>query len=429
MTSLKNNKKFRSTRYTVEFPTFSSLHETQPRKVELIQAKGKHDLLVLEYSQVSPLWFSTIKSGVPVTFTWRYGNDTKHWIGYVQGISKTVNSQRSNLMTITCWGSTFVMKAKDIRVFTNMTIPDVVKKIVTEHGYRFHGDPNDYRPAQLIMSGQSDWEWIQMQADLLGYGAYADGMDFYFKKLDNLINSSFNNAAVLTMDNQAIPVGQAVFDKTLQRFKVLNSEYVESDKQHLRSVKNVGGVDPVTNEGFLVSRSPQKVGTNLRKNNHDVLFNQYLTETVANNRAESIALAHGAATMGRFKMPAHAQAQGDIRIRPHAAVYIGGTGELTDGYWLVEDVCHTFTLAGDHEVTLNLVTDGIGNTVQTPFRKRDASTVGTINLEHALNALGNVFNSFLPSSVRLHQPEPVTNQGNQGFKRTPAVWRSTKMGR
>jgi len=424
---LKRSKYFRSTTYDVKFPTFSTLHNLQPRKVELIQAKGKHDVLVLEYSQVNTTWFSTIKSGIPVEFSWKHGTDTKHWVGYVQGISKTVNAQRSNLMTITCWGSSFVLKGKATRVFTNTTIPDAVKRIVSEFGCRFIGDANDYRPAQLVMAGHSYWEWIQEQADLIGYGAYVDGMDFYFKKLDTLLDHSFDNAAVLSMNNHIIPNFQTALDRTLHRFKVLNSEYVESNS-NLRAIKNVGGMDPLTNEEFVSSKSPVGIGKNLRKQPHDVFFTQYMHNTVANSRAEAVALATGAAEHGRFKMPAQVQALGDVRLRPHATVYIGGTGDLTDGYWLIEDVHHTFNIHGEHEVLMNVVTDGIGETIQTPFRKRDTSTIGTINLEHALNRTTGVFNNFLPNSVRLQHSAPIVNQGNQGFKRTPSVWQSVRKG-
>jgi hypothetical protein len=109
-------------------------------------------------------------------------------------------------------------------------------------------------------------------------------------------------------------------------------------------------------------------------------------------------------------------------------VYISGTGELTDGYWLITASSHTFTLQGDHEVDLDLVTDGIGGTKQTSFRKRDATAVGLVNLINALQNNGKVANSFALSSVRLKTVAPIVNQGNQGFKRSPTLWQSTRKG-
>lgn len=427
MPNLTTTKYFRGTRYKVTFPTMNNLHTVQPRKIELMQAKDKHDIVTMEYSQVSPMWFETMKSGLPVMFTWSYEQEEKHWIGYVQGVTKTVNPQRSNVMTITCWGSSFVLKNRVTRSFKNCTIPEAVKKIVTEHGFRFIGDVNPYHFEQLVIAGQSYWEWIQDQARLIGYGAYVDGMDFYFKKLDSLIDQSFSSASVLSTTNKAIPIAKTVEDRTLQRFSVLNSEHVESSRD-LRAIKSVGGVDPYTDEMFVESISPDKSGTNVRSKVSGVFFNQHMPDRVANSRATAKGLAKGAAELARFNLPAKAQAQGNPKLRPYAAVYISGTGELTDGYWLITASNHTFTLQGDHEVDLDLVTDGIGSTKQTSFRKRDATAVGLVNLVNALQNKGKVPNSFALSSVRLKTVAPIINQGNQGFKRSPTLWQSTRKG-
>ena len=402
-------------------------HWNQPRMIDLIQSKGKHDIVVLEYSQVSPLWFESIKSGLPVLFTWQHGSDEKNWIGYVQGITKTVNPQRKNLMKVTCWGSSFVLKDRVTRSFKNSTIPEAVKKIVTEHGFRFIGDADEYRFPQLLIAGQSYWEWIQEQAALIGYGAYVDGMDFYFKKFDSLINQSFSSATVLSMNNTRIPIKATAFDRTLQRFSVMNGEHIE-DSKALRAVKSVGGVDPFTNEPFVESRSPENTGSALRENVSNVFFNQHLPERVTNSRSSAKTLSKGAAEMARFNLPANAQCQGNPKLRPYASVYISGTGELTDGYWIIFDAHHNFTVHGDHEVELHIRTDGVGRTQQTPFRKRDATTVGLVDLNYALENKGKVPNSFSLNSVKLKNYSPVIKQGNQGFKRSPTLWQSTRKG-
>lgn len=427
MPNLSTTKYFRGTKYKVTFPTMATLHNNQPRRIELLQGSGKHDVVTLEYSQVSPIWFESIKSGLPVTFTWSYGKDEKYWVGYVQGITKTVNPQRSNLMTVTCWGSSFVLKNRVTRSFKNTTIPEAVKKIVTEHGFKFIGDASPYRFPQLLIAGQSYWEWIQEQASVLGYGAYVDGMDFYFKKLDGLVNQSFSSATVLSTNNPSIPIGQTALDRTLQRFSVLNSEHVESSK-HLRAVKSVGGVDPFTSQPFTESASPDKVGSHIRSNVSSVFFDQHMPDRVANSRSTAVTLAKGAAEMARFNLPATAQCQGNPRLHPYSSVYISGTGDLTDGYWLITQAHHTFTLHGDHEVDLHIVTDGIGSTRQTPFRKRDASTVGLVDLVYALANKGKVSNAFTLNSVKLKSTSPVVKQGNQGFKRSATLWQSTRKG-
>lgn len=423
--NLQQDKYLRGTTFKVTFPTLTTLHKTQPRRIDLIQKRGAHDVVKFEYPQVSELWFNTVKSGIPVNFSWTHGGITKHWIGYVQGISKTSSPQRSNIMEVTCWGSTFPLKERSTRVFKNSTITDAVRKIVTEHGFNFIGDAHPYRFSNLSISGQSYWEWIQEQAEHIGYGAYADGMDFYFRKLDKLIDQGFSQAPVLSMSHAQVPTGASVVERTLQKFKVLHSEHVETDK-NLRAVKSVGGVDPMTSKPFLSVSSPDSVGKQLRSQNSSVLFTQHLARKVAPDKMGAGALADGAAELGRFNMPATALCQGDYRIRPYGTVLIAGTGDLTDGYWLVNESRHMLHAVGDYEIELKLASDGTGNTAKTPFRKRDSSTVGLVDLNHALTTGGRVANHFPPSSVRLFSPEKITKQGNQGYKRTPTAWKSAK---
>lgn len=427
MASVKVEGKYiRSTSYSVVFPTLSS-QKHQPRRIDLIQKKKNHDVLVLEYSQVSNLWASTLKSGVPVRLTWKQGAYSKEFIGYVQGVKRNVSPQKANQMEVTCWGSTFHLKERATKVFTNTTITEAVKQIVTEHGFKFIGDDHSHRFPQLTMAGHSYWEWIQEQAAKIGYGAYADGMDFYFRKLDKLIDQSFSNTPVLSIFSADIPSGAHVLDRTLQSFKVLHSEHVESGKD-LRAIKSVGGVDPLTGKMFISTKSPVDAGTGLRSTTNDVIFTQHMTDRVAQDLSSSEALADGAAELSRFNMPAVAKAQGDPRFRPYGTVYIQGTGESTDGYWMIDEVRHILHQVGDYEVDLKLSTDGTGSTTETAFRKRTVGGLGTVDLNYALNQNGKVPNNFAFSSVTLHSPSAIVRQGNQGANRTPTTWKSTKKG-
>lgn len=425
MGNLVSNKYLRGTSFSVAFPTLTTLHKHQPRRIDLIQKRGAHDVVKLEYSQVSELWFTTLKSGVPIQFSWTHGTATKHWIGYVQGVSKTVSPQKKNLMEVICWGSTFPLKERSTRVIKDTTIPDAVGTIVREFGFRFHGDKHSHRFPQLMLAGQSYWEWIQEQAERIGYVAYADGMDFYFKKLDKVIDQSFSNAPVLSITGAKVPTGASVVERTLQKFKVLSSEHVESARSH-RAVKSVGGVDPLTGKAFVSTKSPTDVGQDLRTQTNSVMFTQHMSHSVAHNKAASEHLAEGAAVHAKFNMPAAAMCQGDGRIRPYGSVLIQGTGDLTDGYWLVMESHHMLHQVGDYEIDLRLATDSVGETSGTAFRKRAYGALGTVDLNHALATGGKVANNFAPRSVRLVNKKPVVKQGQQGYKRTPTTWQAAQ---
>jgi len=114
--------------------------------------------------------------------------------------------------------------------------------------------------------------------------------------------------------------------------------------------------------------------------------------------------------MARFNLPAVAKCQGDPRIRPFGTVFISGTGNLTDGFWVVREAHHMFHQVGDYMMQLKLATDGLGESSETPFRTRPDTNVGTVNLEEALmnNGVPSLF--FDLGSVTLSSQQAVVKQ-------------------
>jgi phage protein D len=378
--------------------------------------------MIMEFSRVSELWFSTIKTGIPVRFTWTQENQTKNWVGYISTIHKTVNKQRENIMTIHAVGSTYSLKDRVTRVFQNTSIPQAVGKIAKEHGFNFITKEHPRRFEQLNLAGHSYWEWIQSHAKKIGYGVVIDGMNFIFKPLDELINDSFSYAPILSMSNSSIPVNTQFKDDTLESFKVLNGEHIESASE-LRMVKNTGGVNPVTSKSFVSTKNPGKTGKSLRDSTSDVLFKEHKTGSVVNDQAGADFSAEGSAQMARLNLPASVKAQGDPRLRPFGVVLISGTGPLSDGFWVVKEITHILHIIGDYQAVMTVVTDGVGTSSESSFRKRDTSTVGTVNLNGALANRGKQIGSFSEKDVVLSTPSRISNANNQGYKRTPSVWK------
>lgn len=421
MPSLQHNKYQRGTRFKLTLPSLPGF-EAQPRRVDLVQKQYNHDVMILEFSRVSELWFSTIKTGIPVKFSWVQEEQTKHWVGYVSTIHKTVNKQRENIMTIHCVGATYPLKDRVSRVFNSISITQAVGVIAKEHGFKFITKEHPMRFEQLNIAGQSYWEWIREHAKKIGYGIVIDGMNFIFKPIDELINDSFSYAPILSMSNSSIPVNNQFKDDTLESFKVLNGEHVESATE-LRMSKNAGGVDPITGKSFVKTQNPGKTGTSLRKSTSDVLFSEHKTGLVVNDPASAQLSAEGSAQLARLTLPAYVKAQGDPRIRPFGVVLVSGTGQLSDGFWVVKEVTHILHIVGDYQIVMTVVTDGVGDTAESSFRKRDRSTVGTVNLNGALANGGKQIGSFSEKDVVLHTPKRVTNVTTQGYKRTPSVWK------
>ena len=419
MTNLATGKYRRSTLYKISLPTIPTL-QVQPRRVEIHQKPYNHDVMIIEFTQTSPLWFDTVKTGVPIKFEWDQNSVKNVWFGYVSFVLKNTAPQLEQVMEVHCVGTTFPLKQRATRSFTNSTVTAAVKTIVTEFGFNFIGEDDGRKFDQLTMAGHSYWEWIQEQAKRIGYGVLVDGMDFCFRPLDMLINQGVTNVPVLSMSGTQMKMNDQLLDRTLDSFRAINGEYIE-DGSALRTNKQVAGVDPITGVVYSSQASPATVGANLRSVVNDVLFDEYRTEQVVHDLTSANSAASGAANLGRFNMPAKVKCQGDPRIRPFYPVLVQNTGVTTDGYWIAKEVKHMFARVGDYQIEMTIAVDGTGINSTTVARPGTNTTVGMVNLTEAI-ANGKNINFSDKSSVTLKSLSANLSMTNQGFLRTPTFW-------
>lgn len=423
MASLNVTKYRRSTEYSVSFPTLPSLSLT-PSRAELIQKPYHHDVLILEFFQTSEKWFEIVKTGVPVQFRWKQGQYEGLWIGYVSFVNKKVAGQIKEPMEVHCVGSTFPLKERTTKVFQNTSIVKAVESIVTDFGFKFIGEDNGVIFDQLTIAGHSYWEWIQEQAKRIGYGVVVDKMLFYFRPLDKLIDQQITSVPVLSMLGKEQGINKQFLDRTLDYFKVINGEHVESSGE-LRTIKNVGGVDPYDSSKIFHSGSPATVGQNLKQYVNDVLFSEVLSKQVANNDRQAELLADGAAQSARFNMPAIIKCQGDPRIKPFAPIVVENTGSLTDGFWISREVTHKFARIGEYQIEMKAYIDGTGLDLVIDHRPGTKSPVGMVNL---VEAQLNQNNYTSGTNFSLVVKSSIFKETRQGFNRTPAVWRYSNIG-
>lgn len=424
MSDVTHNKYRKGTSYKVSWPSLPSL-SAQPIRIDLIQKQYNHDVVILEYSIVSPLYFDTIKTGILVKFTWTQEGLSRSWVGYVSSIDRVINSRRDITMKIHCVGASYRLKERATRVFINSSIPEAVQTIAKEFGLHYSGINDARRFSQLAMAGHSYWEWIQEQAKRIGYALVIDGTNLIFKPIDSIIDENFSTTPVMSFDTTPTPTNTMYLDRTLDYFMALNGEHIETGGE-LRVNKVVGGVDPITSTPSVYMAKPNALGKSVRNNVSDVLFTQYKSTEVANGGKSVAQAAEGIAHTSRFSLPANAKGQGDPRLMPFGTVLIKGTGELTDGYWLVKEVIHTLHRVGDYMATLNLLSDGLGNTKESVFRNRDNSARGSVNLNEALKNNGKQSGLFSENDAKAVFPYDIVKIDDQGFNRTPAVWKSGK---
>lgn len=411
------------TTLSLNFPTLPSL-ELQPQYVKLIQKQHHHDVIILQFPSSSTIWTANVRTGVPMKFTWKQGQVQGVWYGYVSFISTEVVAATRKTMEVHCVGVTFPLKKRQVRVFKNSTITQAAKAIAYENGFDFVGEEHPQVFEQLVISGQSYWEWLQEQANKIGYALVIDGMTMHFRPVDKLIDSAAASVPMMAFFEQDVPYGMMFYDRTIDYFKALNGEYIE-DSSNLRTRKKVGGVDPLSGKVILASQSPDTVGDNLREEVSDVLFDEHRVDQVVNSSVAADVSAIGAAHKSRFNMPAIVVGQGDPRLRPYGPVYVSGTGQQTDGYWVVKEVEHEINYNGTYMVNLTLLSDGIGKNIVTAARTGNGSMVGQVNLDNEVYGNGSLPNYTPDGTVMLSSPHEIMFEDKQGFKRTPTLWTST----
>jgi len=424
VSSITHNKYRKGTKFKVSWPSLPSF-SAQPLRIDLIQKQYNHDVAILEYSMVSPLYFDTVKTGVLVEFTWTQEGLSRTWVGYVSSIDRIVNSSRDVAMKIHCVGASYPLKQRATRVFYNSSVPEAVQVIAKEFGLNYSGVNDARRFPQLAMTGHSYWEWMHEQAKKIGYGLVIDGTNLTFKPIDNIIDEHFSTTPVMSFDSTPTVLNTMYLDRTLDYFKAFNGEHIENVPE-MRMNKVVGGVDPITNIASVHVSKPNQLGNSVRDNVSDVLFNDFKTGIVANGGIAVTQAADGIANTSRFALPAHAKGQGDPRLMPFGTVLIQGTGELTDGYWLIKEVTHTLHRVGDYMAELRLASDGLGDTSESVFRSRDNTTKGSVNLNEALKNKGKHSKLFSRSDAKAVFGHHMVKADNQGYNRTPAVWKSGK---
>lgn len=416
---MTTNLKYRkSTSIKVAFPTAPSL-KALPSTAELHQKAFEHDVLTMTYPRTSSSWVSTLKTGTPVRFSWNQHNMTTTWVGYVSHVTKDSSNQAAKEMKVYCVGASYVLKTRATRIFKNKSVTDVAKLIAKDFGFSFVGEPSSRKFDQLSMTGESYWSFLQKQAKRIGYGFYIQNATMYMRPLDKLLNASTNTAPVFTFTSAGASPRGEVLDRTIDSFKILKGDYIEQD-EFLNTNKVTAGVNPLTGGAFSSTKSPSKSGKALRKSVSQTLFTDYSTEVV-HDKFLGTQAAKDLAEGSRLTIPARLFGQGDPRVRPYRVVYIDGTGPTSDGFWLVREATHKFGITGDYQTELQVVTDGIGGSSKTPFRKAKGSIVSTINLEEkVVRDLAN--GRQRDGGFRLSKRAPLVFTGNQGYSQSGTFW-------
>lgn len=417
--SAVGQKSRRSTRYRLSFPTLPSF-TAQPGEVDLYQEIGSHDVAIFTFNRPNRRLVDLLQTGTPVLFSFSQENRKTTWTGYVTHVKSQETSQADRDIKIYASGASYVLKAKATRTWTNKSVTDVAKIIAKEFNFTLDTVPSKRRFEQISMTGESYWQWLRTNAEKIGYAFGFIGTHMVLRPLPEILNASTFDAPLLSISPRLTGSNQAAYDRTLDFFELDKSDYHESN-DHLFLIKSFSGVNPVSGKVINKSANPSSGNLKTRSNVPLASFTEYSTDVVHSEKFALDAATDSADASG-FAFPAIARGQGDGRIFPLKAVNVAGTGGNTDGYWIVDKVQHSFNITGLYEVDMKLITDGVGATSESPFRKASSDRSNKINVGEIL--LSDIKErSSRGSATQLSRLGRPIFENQQGFARDGSVWR------
>jgi phage protein D len=406
-----------SSYYSVSYPDFPSI-DIQPNEVVLHQEMGKHDILELRYTLLTPFILKALKTGTPVQLTWKNDKVSGNFFGYTTVVSLPIKYQDYQETKIQCVGTSYPLKESSFKIWTNKTASQIAIELAKKAKLKPMVTPHKTIFTQQSLSGKSYWEKLNELAETIGYGMQVSGTELHFHPIDKMINQFMTTIPVLYSDNSFVSPFNNFNAPTLDAFEARIGDYLETSGEPNRSTNIVTGVDPVTGKVYSSTTSPNKVGKSIRTNTKDPLFLKNRTGIVVNSSAMAKSLSEAASHLGRLSIPGKGKAQGDPRIAPWRTVEVQGTQGGGDGFWVIKKAIHSLYISGEYEVEFECRTDGVGGNKPSAFRPSSAGTVPYRNIQNDM--IGNSKNK--PSVTTLNSSKTLVSQGSSGYKTTPRNW-------
>jgi len=401
--------------YKVTYPDFADF-DVQPSYMALLQEVGKQDIVELKYPFFNTFYQEALKTGVPVHIKWSNDKVSSEFFGYVYSVSSDVNQTLNKPFKVKCIGSGMVLKESGKKVWVNKTASDIVTEIANKYKLKPKVTSSSVKFNQQSLVNHTYWEKVQELARRIGYVSQVIGTELHFHPVDKMINQFMTSIPTLFFTTSDINTYMGTLSHTLDLFRPLVGDHADKES-YKRRIKTVSGVDPITSMPYTVSASPNLVGKKLRKTTKDPLFNESLTTTISESSSMAKTVVEAHAHLSRFSILAEGIGQGDPRIAPYRTVEIQGTGNVTDGFWVIKKVEHSLTFDGRYSVEFMCMSDGVGSNKSSGFRP-DVAGVGVRNVAYELVMGGNVRST----SSRISAVTPMIKNNSAGFKITPRRW-------
>lgn len=401
--------------FQVVFPDFPGFVQP-PYSITLTQHVGHHDIVELFYNMYSTNYVKTLATGVAVQVNWANDNVAETFIGYVSDVKYPTTSAIQKHLKVVLMGASYPLREKVHKIWKNVTASEAATEIAKANNLMPVVTQSDIRLPQISFTGHSQWQKLQELAKRVGFACQVRGVELHFHPIDVMIDKSITVMPVMSfLDPTVNPMNQFA-SQTLDGFETVQTD-AGSFNGNDRATKVVGGVDPITGKMYKTTSSPKTVGKNLRQKTKDPLFFDIDTSVVVTDGLTAQSLSNAKANLSRLSVPGYGFGQGDPRIAPWRTVEVRGTGESSDGYWIVTKAVHTMNADGKYTVEFNCATDGSGANLTSAVRPSNAGSVPTVDLNDAITTGANLVTRY-----KLSDTQPMISQSSTGYKILPRRW-------
>lgn len=164
--------------FSVKFPKTPKI-ELLLIGAELHQEAEAHDILILTFKGKPRKDTTVISSSDPVEFTYKSGDKTSVFQGYVYDIDPKSTTQ-SHMTQIWCVSASAVLKDSDQVIFKNVTADQVISKICAKRGLTAITQRHPRLRETVVQAGQTDWQLLRRLAKQTGFALKAENTTIFF---------------------------------------------------------------------------------------------------------------------------------------------------------------------------------------------------------------------------------------------------------
>ncbi len=400
--------------YKVSFPDFPSFSAI-PQKVTIHQEMGNHDIVELVFTQYDRFYTEVFATGTPVQLRWNNGDFEGKFFGYLSTVEAVTQKGALRPIKMVCIGATFPLKQRGNKIWKNKTASQIVKDISKSFKFKAKVTESEVKFKQQSMVGHTYWQKLNELARRVGYAVHAVNTTIYFKSIDDMI-MEFSSSIPVLQFFAAWDTDKISAPNSLDYFHPVLGDYVETGF-HKKTTKQITGVNPLTGKVYTKLTAPNSTGKSIRQKNKDPLFLENDPWSVADSSEMSSHLSKGRASLGRLHITAQGSAIGDPRIAPWRTIEVDGTGNASDGFWLVKKATHTLSINRKYTVDFTCVTDGTGFNQTGTLRPTTGSLTETRNIKQEV-----ISGTTKPPKTVLSGSGSMLKETDNGFHLVPRRW-------